>query len=434
MGQVGQRLRLVDGVRTPRPPASPPPVGGGSYASAEAYVAARRPLAPVHLFRPHVVRCAAQWFLRHFPGTVLYAVKANPSPTVIRALGAGGLRHFDVASAAEVALIAGLKPKARLHFMHPVKAREAIAAAYTRYGVRDYVADSEDEIRKIVQETGGARDLGIVLRLAVANDKALYDLSGKFGADVPEAARLLTLARPLAARVGLAFHVGQQTMDSAAYANALDRVGEVARLAGVVPDIVDVGGGFPVSFPGCVPPPLLGYLDTIRARYESLAFPKTTQLWCEPGRALVQESGSLITRVLLREGDTVYLNEGVHGALFDACTSDLAWPARLIRPDGPPPEPTLRSFTIHGPSGEPEDRWQRTLPLPTDTREGDWLEIGQMGGYGLALRRGAAATETDAPLARVDDAPMLTTPGFWNDEGFDPGAATSGGRGALVAM
>jgi ornithine decarboxylase len=88
-----------------------------------------RPDAPMHCLRPDAIVTAAANFVAGFPGDVLYAVKCNPEPAVLRAVWDGGVRHFDCASAPEVELVRRLLPDAAIHFMHPVKSRQAIRAA-----------------------------------------------------------------------------------------------------------------------------------------------------------------------------------------------------------------------------------------------------------------------------------------------------------------
>ncbi|HVY11948.1 MAG TPA: type III PLP-dependent enzyme [Alphaproteobacteria bacterium] len=386
-----------------------------SYASAADFVADARPSRPTHLVRPHVMRASAQWFIRNFPGAVLYAVKANPTPAVIRQLWASGIRHFDVASLAEVELVAGLCPKARMHFMHPVKSREAIRKSYFHYGVRDFVIDSPAELFKLLEETRGAKDLGILIRLAVTGGHAFQSLAGKFGIAGPQAAQLLVQARKVAARFGIAFHVGQQTMDPVAYANALAEVGEVIQLAKVNPDIIDVGGGFPVSFTGLVPPSLTSYMHAITGAVEALKLPKKTKLWCEPGRALVQEAGSLIVKVDLRKENRLYINDGLYGGLFDAGISRLSYPVRLIRPEGPTPSQRMAKFSLLGPTCDSIDALKVPVSLPADVEEGDWIEIGQTGGYSAALQSSFNGFGASAHPVEVRDEPLLITPGFWQE-------------------
>lgn len=396
------------------------------YQDAAHYVAEQRPSNPVHFLRPHVLRGASQWFLRNFPGTVMYAVKANPSPAVIKELWASGIRHFDVASLAEVELIASLCPKAKMHFMHPVKSRDAIRKSYFNYGVRDFVIDSAQELFKLLEETQGAKDLGIIIRLAVSNGHAFHSLDGKFGADNRLAAELLQQARKVSQRLGIAFHVGQQTMHSKAYANAMAQVGDVIRMAKVNPDIIDVGGGFPVAFPGLVPPDMHGYMASIKESFEALNLPKKTKLWCEPGRALVQESGSLLVKVELRKDNRLYINDGFYGALFDAGYSKLSYPVRVHRMgdtiNGSLANKTSK-FTVFGPTCDSIDVLKTQLVLPANIEEGDYLEFGQTGGYAVALQSGFNGFGADAKAVVVRDMPMVQTPGYWQEDNTPVGDA-----------
>lgn len=389
------------------------------YQDAAHFIAEQRPSNPVHFLRSHVLRGASQWFLRNFPGTVLYAVKANPSPEVIKELWASGIRHFDVASLAEVELVASLCPKARMHFMHPVKSREAIRKSYFNYGVRDYVIDSAQELFKLLEETQGAKDLGIVVRLAVSNGHAFHSLDGKFGADNHLTVDLLQQARKVAARLGIAFHVGQQTMHSKAYANAMEHVGDVLRTAKVNPDIIDVGGGFPVTFPGLVPPDMHSYMASIKESFDALNLPKKTKLWCEPGRALVQESGSLLVKVELRKENRLYINDGFYGALFDAGYSKLAYPVRAHRAgvmSGETLSHKTAKFTVFGPTCDSIDVLKTQLVLPANIEEGDYLEFGQTGGYAASLQSGFNGFGADAKPVMLKDMPMVQTPGFWQED------------------
>ena len=104
-------------------------------------VAVTRPEEPIHCLRPVAVAETAQAFVQAFPGDVLYAVKCNPDPAVLRALWDGGVRHFDCASLSEIRLVRDMFPEAAIHFMHPIKARGAIREAWARHDVRDFVLD-----------------------------------------------------------------------------------------------------------------------------------------------------------------------------------------------------------------------------------------------------------------------------------------------------
>src|SRR4051794_35808563 len=130
-------------------------------------IAADRPEEPVHCLRPAVLAQSARAFVEAFPGDVLYAVKCNPDPAVLRALADGGVTHFDCASLAEIRLVRDMFPDAAIHYMHPVKSRGAIREAWERHDVRDFVVDSAAELAKLRAEiaaTGIPGRLGIVVR------------------------------------------------------------------------------------------------------------------------------------------------------------------------------------------------------------------------------------------------------------------------------
>jgi ornithine decarboxylase len=299
-------------------------------------VASERPEEPMHCLRPATITAAAEEFVAGFPGTVMYAVKCNPEPGVLRALYRGGIAQFDCASLAEIALVRQMFAEAVIHFMHPVKSRGAIREAWARHGVRDFVLDDAAELAKILHEieaTGVDGALGLIVRLALPKGNARLDLSGKFGALPEDAATLLRAARPHAARLGVSFHVGSECMDPLAWRDALALTGKVIREAGVAVEIVDIGGGFPVAYPDLEPPPLGAFFAEIEAGFEALDLPGA-ELWAEPGRVLVAAGGSVVVQVQKRRGDALYINDGVYGSLADAGALAFRYPVRLIRPEG----------------------------------------------------------------------------------------------------
>jgi ornithine decarboxylase len=392
------------------------PLGRAAFPSIDEVISQTRPDDPLLCLRPAAIIGAAERFVDCFPGDVLYAVKCNPEPRVLRALWFGGIRHFDCASLAEVALVRKLLPAAEIHFMHPVKSRPAIRDAFGIHGVTDFSFDSGEELAKILQETvpvglvGEPQVLGLFVRLALPKGGAVYDLSGKFGAPLEGAIELLRAARPHAARLGIAFHVGSQCLKPDTYTRALALAGEAIAGCGVPVDIVDVGGGFPVSYPDMTPPPLDEYI----ARIEDGAavLPGNVRLWAEPGRALVAGGGSVVAHVQLRRGDTLYINDGVYGSLSDAGALGFRFPARRIRigeTDSPEAEPA--DFALFGPTCDSADRMRGPFRLPADIREGDWIELGQLGAYGACLRTGFNGFGR-ADLVEVADPPMLATPGY----------------------
>jgi len=365
-----------------------------------------RPADPVTLLRPHAALRAARFFAEKFPGKSLYAVKANPSPALLETLWEGGITHYDVASIAEVRLVARVLPQATLCFMHPVKAEEAIAEAYAVHGVRAFSLDTHEELEKILRATGNAEDLTLCVRLRVPSDHAKLSLAAKFGADPRDVPSLLLAARQAADVLGICFHVGSQTMSATAYTQAMERVRAAIVEAAVTVDLVDVGGGFPSVYPDMEPPALEGYFRAIHDAFESLPISYSAELWCEPGRALSAEYASLLVRVERRRGNELYINDGAYGALFDAAHVGWRFPVALVRET--PSEARDMAFSFYGPTCDDLDHMAGPFLLPADIDVGDYVEIGMLGAYGCAMRtgfngfgEGAQSEVTDEPMASL---------------------------------
>ena len=360
------------------------------YPDARSVVRALAPDEPVILNRPHAAARAARFFVEKFPGKSLYAVKANPSPDLLRVLWDSGITHYDVASIAEVRLVRGALPQAELCFMHPVKTPRAIREAYFEHGVRTFSLDTVEELEKIVTACADdagepARDLRLCVRLRVSSEYSELSLAAKFGVDLADAAPLLQATRQHCDWLGVCFHVGSQAMTPFAYVQALERVRAAVAEAGVVIDMIDVGGGFPSVYPGMEPPPLEDYFDVIHRHYEALPIAYNAELWCEPGRALCAEYSSLVVRVEKRRGDELYINDGAYGALYDAAHVEWRFPVAALEDDLRDP---AREFAFYGPTCDDADFMQGPFLLPGDIQAGDYIEIGMLGAYGAAMKTG----------------------------------------------
>jgi ornithine decarboxylase len=379
-----------------------------NHHDAQAVVRALSPNEPVLLNRPAAAGRAARFFVEKFPGKTLYAVKANPAPDLIRVLWDAGVTHYDVASIAEVRLVRGLLADATLCFMHPVKTASAIAEAYHVHGVRTFSLDSHDELAKIVAATTApdgtpAADLSLCVRLRVSSEYSELSLASKFGIDLADAAPLLQATRQVADCLGVCFHVGSQAMTPFAYVQAMERARAAIVAAAVTVDIIDVGGGFPSIYPGMEPPPLEDYFASIHRAFESLPVSYSSELWCEPGRALSAEYNSLIVQVEKRRGNELYINEGAYGALYDAAHIGWRFPVRCLnsqRGGG------HADFAFYGPTCDDADFMEGPFQLPVDVAAGDYVEIGMLGAYGAAMRTkfngfGDGLTEevVDEPMA-----------------------------------
>ena len=379
------------------------------YPDALAVVGASAPDQPAILNRPHAAARAARFFVEKFPGKSLYAVKANPSPELLRVLWDTGVTHYDVASITEARLVRATLPEATLCFMHPVKAPGAIREAYRDHGVRVFSLDSLEELEKIKAATSddagrAAEDLTLCVRLRVSSEYSELSLASKFGCDLTDAEELLQATRQAADSLGVCFHVGSQAMSPHAYVQALEKARAAIVDASVLVDIIDVGGGFPSIYPGMEPPPLEDYFGVIDRTYESLPVSYSAELWCEPGRALCAEYNPMIVRVEKRRGDELYINDGAYGALFDAAHVGWRFPVKLLREEA---SDEFVPFSFYGPTCDDMDHMDGPFELPADIKAGDYIEIGMLGAYGAAMKtafNGFGATE----VFEVSDEPMAS--------------------------
>ena len=365
-----------------------------------------RPVDPVYCIRPNSVKSACGWFKSNFPGQTLYAVKTNPNEKVIKYIGDNGINQFDVASINEIKLIRKIFPAARAYYMHPIKNREHINEAYFNYNIRDFSFDTKDELQKIIEATGSAKDLVLFVRVSISNEHAEIDLSQKFGALPSESLGLLRLAKAHSAKVGLSFHVGSQCMHPISYAKGIRELGNIIKKTKIIPDFINVGGGFPSIYPDLNPQSLENYLSEIKKAFNNLKLEKKPQLMCEPGRALVAESGSSIVKVVLRKKQKLYINDGTYGSLFDAGVPNFVLPTRMI-PNGRITSKKLTSYSLYGPTCDSIDYMKGPFVLPNNLKEGDYIEIGQLGAYSLTFRTKFNGFYSDQ-IFEVQDKPIMS--------------------------
>ncbi len=362
------------------------------YASAEDLIAREQPAEPTYILWPEKFRVAARRFLDAFPGDTLYAIKSNPHPYILELVWSAGIRHFDTASLAEIELVRGRFPEAHCHFMAPVRQVGTAKTAFEKFGITDYVVDCDFELDKLISETGGGKKLRIFVRIATPLGGALLELSSKFGTTQEDAARLLKRVAEAGAVPGLTFHVGSQCLSPFSYAQAVEMARRTAQMAGVEITALDIGGGFPAAYSNNDVPPYHWYFDTIRESVNTLPNPKKVKLMCEPGRALIAEGVSLVTQIILRKGDKLYMNDGVYGS-FDELTLpgwNADYPVRVFgvnakgeavsKAGGP------RPFHVYGPTCDSLDMLPRPLMLPENIGPGDFLLFENIGAYSIALR------------------------------------------------
>ena len=376
------------------------------FKSVEELVNQLRPDKPVYCIRKNSILSASNYFQKKFPGKILYAVKTNPHEEVIKTLIKSGIDQFDVASIEEIKAVRKFSQTAKCSYMHTVKSRESIKEAYLKYGIKTFALDTKDELIKIIESTNHAKDLRLFVRVSVSNEHAEIDLSKKFGAITSEAAGLLRLGKQYAYKIGLSFHVGSQCMHPISYAKGISEIGNIIKRTKIVPDIINVGGGFPTIYPDLVPQSMQSYFDEISKSLKNLKLQKLPEIICEPGRSLVAESGSTIVRVNLRKKQKLYINDGTYGTLFDAGTPNIVYPSRVIK-NGRVISKKLTSFDFYGPTCDSMDYMKGPFILPNNIKENDYIELGQLGAYGLTFRTQFNGFYSDQ-IFEVEDDPIMT--------------------------
>ena len=343
------------------------------------------PKEPVYCIFPHVYRETARDFLRGFPGRVLYAVKANSDPTVLRLLIDSGVCHFDCASLPEIALVDAVDPNAKKYFMIPSRIRGAAGTAQEKHGVRHFVVDHLSGLSQLAKEIDTSRSV-IFARMAVHHESAMEDLSVRFGAQPEEMPELLQSIRESGAEPALAFNVGSSVTDPDAYRYSISVTKSVLEQLAFRLRLIDVGGGYPKSYPGFIVPQMDEYFTAITESVATLPLADNAEVLGEPGRALAAPGMSAVVEVLLRKDNRLYINDGMFGVFWLLrIDGHDRYPVRTFR-DGKPLEGETMEFQVNGPTCDSTDTLPGLVPLPADIRPGDYLEFGNIGAYSISGR------------------------------------------------
>jgi len=378
------------------------------FKSVEDLVKQLKPNKPVYCIRKKSILSASKYFQKNFPGNILYAVKTNPHPTVIKTLIKSGINQFDVASIEEIKVIKKFSPSAKCSYMHTVKNRESIREAYYKYGIKTFALDTKEELIKIIESTDNAKDLELFVRVAVSNEHAEIDLSKKFGALSSEATGLLRLVKQNSKKIGLSFHVGSQCMHPISYSKGISEIGNIIKRTKIIPNYINVGGGFPTIYPDLIPQSLDNYLEEIKKSLKSLKLESMPEIICEPGRALVAESGSTIVRVDLKKKQKLYINDGTYGTLFDAGTPNIVFPSKMIKDSSNKIiSKKFTAFDFYGPTCDSMDYMKGPFLLPNNIKENDYIELGQLGAYGITFRTQFNGFFSDE-IYEVEDSPIMS--------------------------
>ena len=377
-----------------------------NFANVRQVIEALRPHEPVYCLYPQVYRDTAREFVAGFPGRVLYAVKANDHPLVIRSLLEGGVSHFDCASLPEVETVRRISPDARCYFMTPVRLHGAARAAQQEFGVRHFMVDHLNGLDRLADEIDLARAV-VFARMAATHQAAMIDLSSnRFGAPPEDMPAILTAIRDAGAEPALAFNVGSAVTSPEAYSHSLRLARQVLEALDFRIRLLDIGGGFPRSYPGFAVPPLADYFDTIRRDLEALPLAEDAEVMAEPGRALAAPGMSAIAEVCLRKENRLYLNDGMYGIFWELrFKGHRRYPVRAYR-NAEPMTGNLEPFRLYGPTCDSSDELPGDVDLPNDIRPGDHIEFGNIGAYSLAGRTQFNGFYSGQIVTISDDVPV----------------------------
>ena len=318
-----------------------------------------------------------QFMRRHLPRAgVFYAMKANPTPEILSLLAGLG-SHFDVASAGEMEILHALGVDgSQMIYANPVKDERGLKAA-AAYNVRRFTFDDPSEIDKMAKAVPGA---DVLVRIAVRNNKALVDLNTKFGAPVEEALDLLKAAQEAGLHaMGICFHVGSQSLSTAAYEEALlvaRKLFDEAEAMGMHLTDLDIGGGFPVPDAKGLNVDLAAMMEAINKQIDRL-FPDTA-VWTEPGRYMCGTAVNLVTSVIgtkTRGPQPWYiLDEGIYGCFSGIMYDHWTYPLHCFG------KGTKKPSTFGGPSCDGIDVLYRDFMAP-ELKIGDKVLVTEMGSY-----------------------------------------------------
>ena len=354
----------------------------GHFRDSREVISHLSPDFPLYCFSPRELKRRVNEFQVGFPGDVGFAVKSNAAEIVLRAVAAAGVKVFDVASLDEIRRIRAIAPAAEILYDNPVKSPAEIREAYELHGVRSFAIDDSEEFDKLRAIVGADPQVQISVRFKLPGSHAVHNLSRKFGATEPEAIMLLRRVALAGYQPALTFHPGSQCTNPLAYAEHITAAARIRQKAAVSINMLNVGGGFPAPYLDEAVPPLSAFFRAIDSAYRANFIRSECRLVCEPGRALVATSASLLCQVKhRRRGHTLFLNDGIYGGFMEQFVTAMTLPNRAFRGTEPLRGPTAE-FEVFGPTCDSTDRFTLPLRLPEDIAQGDWIEFGLMGAYG----------------------------------------------------
>jgi len=337
--------------------------------------------SPLLVLDCEVLRSGYRKLKRALPGVDLfYAIKSLPAKAVLEVLAAEG-SGFDVATTGELGLLRsiGASPSATIH-THPIKRDQDIRDAL-EFGCTTFVVDNRDELLKFREYAG---QVELLLRVSFRSKDAKVDLSRKFGCVLNDVAEMLEHAGRLGICIkGLSFHVGSQSLSSAAHVDAIKACkaffSDPEQTGAHSLTVLDIGGGFPVDYAGH-DFDLQKYCRPINLALDE--YPSHVRVIAEPGRVLSAPTITSVSSVMGRatRGDFVwyYLDDGVYGAYSGQIYDHTHYPLTIFS-DAVSVQPSV----LAGPTCDSIDVITELAMLP-EMEIGDIVVGKMMGAYTLA--------------------------------------------------
>ncbi len=353
------------------------------YPNTSALIAHEEPDYPSFLFSSKELHRSVKVFKKGFDGLLTYAVKCNPSPHILGQLHDEGVKAYDVASNTEMALVREHCPGAAMHYNNPIKSKREIQRAYEEFGIRSFTIDHPQQLDQLAAVVTPSADIEVTTRFKAGKALKSYDFGIKFGVMEQSAGEIVSLVKEMGYTPSLCFHVGSQCEDAYAYERHIAAAARIAEESKIELKRLNIGGGYPAPYPTSTAPPMDHYFDTIATAVKDNFGNSPPELICEPGRALVTSSTSLLLRVKhQRGGQSVYLNDGAYGSLMEVKFMHFTPPVQVWRgPRHHDNNGDFSDFTVWGPTCDSYDVLPQIFTLPSDIDEDDWVEFGLMGAY-----------------------------------------------------
>ena len=362
-----------------------PATTNAAYPTVGDLIADLAPDEPVFCLSLTTAEQTARDFSSRFPGITTYALKACPLHALISTFASAGVSAFDVASLQEMALVRSVNADAPLHYNNPIRSDLETRRAYEEFKVRHFTVDDAvglERLNRVISPRDRA-DVEVSVRLRAATNTARIDFTAKFGLSPELAGTMLRAIEDAGYRPAITFHPGSQCGDPQAFADLVGAAARICAETGITPHTVNVGGGFPVPYDNAECPPMAAYFSAIAQAFDTHFDPARTRLVAEPGRALAAPTMSLLTQIKhIRDDGSVYLNDGLYGGLLELTQIDLHLPMRVWRDDTVLAGPTT-ARQLYGPTCCPIDSFPSPVQLPVEIAEGDRIEFGLTGAYGV---------------------------------------------------